>query len=57
MIAAMNYRHAFHAGNFADCVKHTILVWLLRALTPEEQGLVVGLARRGVNKVLAKVGQ
>jgi 23S rRNA (adenine2030-N6)-methyltransferase len=28
----MNYRHAFHAGNFADCMKHTLLVWLLRAL-------------------------
>ena len=28
----MNYRHAFHAGNFADCMKHALLVWLLRAL-------------------------
>jgi 23S rRNA (adenine2030-N6)-methyltransferase len=28
----MNYRHAFHAGNFADCVKHAVLIWLLRAL-------------------------
>ena len=28
----MNYRHAYHAGNFADCVKHAVLVWLLRAL-------------------------
>jgi 23S rRNA (adenine2030-N6)-methyltransferase len=28
----MNYRHAFHAGNFADCVKHALLVWLLDAL-------------------------
>ena len=28
----MNYRHAFHAGNFADCVKHALLVALLRAL-------------------------
>ena len=28
----MNYRHAFHAGNFADCVKHALLVWLLRAM-------------------------
>ncbi len=28
----MNYRHAFHAGNFADCVKHALLVWLVRAL-------------------------
>jgi 23S rRNA (adenine2030-N6)-methyltransferase len=28
----MNYRHAFHAGNFADCMKHAMLVWLLQAL-------------------------
>jgi 23S rRNA (adenine2030-N6)-methyltransferase len=28
----MNYRHVFHAGNFADAVKHALLVWLLRAL-------------------------
>jgi len=28
----LNYRHAFHAGNFADCMKHALLVWLLRAL-------------------------
>jgi len=28
----VNYRHAFHAGNFADCMKHALLVWLLRAL-------------------------
>jgi 23S rRNA (adenine2030-N6)-methyltransferase len=28
----VNYRHAFHAGNFADCMKHALLVWLLDAL-------------------------
>ncbi len=28
----MNYRHAFHAGNFADCLKHALVVWLLRAM-------------------------
>lgn len=28
----MNYRHAFHAGNFADCMKHALLLWLLQAL-------------------------
>jgi 23S rRNA (adenine2030-N6)-methyltransferase len=28
----VNYRHAFHAGNFADCFKHTLLIPLLRAL-------------------------
>jgi 23S rRNA (adenine2030-N6)-methyltransferase len=25
----MNYRHAYHAGNFADCFKHALLVLLL----------------------------
>jgi 23S rRNA (adenine2030-N6)-methyltransferase len=28
----LNYRHAFHAGNFADCMKHALLVWLVQAL-------------------------
>jgi len=23
----MNYRHAYHAGNFADVLKHAVLVW------------------------------
>ena len=26
----MNYRHSFHAGNFADLVKHALVLWLLR---------------------------
>lgn len=28
----MNYRHHFHAGNFADIMKHTVLVVVLEAL-------------------------
>ena len=28
----MNYRHAFHAGNFADVLKHAVLCALLRRL-------------------------
>ena len=28
----MNYRHAFHAGNAADCMKHALLAWMLGAL-------------------------
>jgi 23S rRNA (adenine2030-N6)-methyltransferase len=28
----MNYRHAFHAGAFSDCMKHALLVWLIDAL-------------------------
>ncbi len=33
----MKYRHSFHAGNFADVLKHTALVWLLRALTRKDK--------------------
>ena len=37
----LNYRHAFHAGNFADCMKHAVLVWLLRALQRKPAPLFV----------------
>jgi 23S rRNA (adenine2030-N6)-methyltransferase len=32
----MNYRHAFHAGNFADVVKHAVLVRVLEYLRRKE---------------------
>ena len=28
----MNYRHAYHAGNFADVLKHTVLLTLIESL-------------------------
>jgi len=28
----MNYRHSFHAGNFADLVKHALLLWLVERM-------------------------
>ncbi|HUH56842.1 MAG TPA: 23S rRNA (adenine(2030)-N(6))-methyltransferase RlmJ, partial [Rhodanobacter sp.] len=28
----MNYRHAYHAGNFADVLKHTVLHALIESL-------------------------
>ena len=37
----MNYRHAFHAGNFADCMKHALLVWMMRALARKPAGFMV----------------
>lgn len=37
----MNYRHAFHAGNFADLQKHAILLALLEALTAGDTPLSV----------------
>jgi 23S rRNA (adenine2030-N6)-methyltransferase len=35
----MNYRHAFHAGNFADVFKHAVLLALLDALTAKDKPL------------------
>ena len=37
----MNYRHAFHAGNFADCFKHALLVWLIGALQRKPAPIMV----------------
>jgi 23S rRNA (adenine2030-N6)-methyltransferase len=31
----MNYRHSFHAGNFADLVKHALVLWLMQARQAE----------------------
>ena len=35
----MNYRHAFHAGNHADALKHVVLLALCDALTAKPAGL------------------
>jgi 23S rRNA (adenine2030-N6)-methyltransferase len=37
----VNYRHAFHAGGFTDCMKHALLVALMRALQRKPAPLFV----------------
>ena len=37
----MNYRHAFHAGNFADVVKHVLLVALVERLAEKPKPMAV----------------
>ncbi|MEW9272778.1 23S rRNA (adenine(2030)-N(6))-methyltransferase RlmJ [Gluconobacter oxydans] len=37
----MNYRHIYHAGNFADCMKHALLLALIKALKRKPAGFVV----------------
>jgi len=37
----MNYRHGYHAGNFADVMKHLALCELLRLLTAKDKKLFV----------------
>lgn len=46
----MNYRHAFHAGNFADCMKHALLVWLLRALQRKPGAFAVLDTHAGIGR-------
>ena len=36
----MNYRHHFHAGNFADVMKHVLLLRLVRAMQRKDKGLL-----------------
>ena len=38
---ALNYRHHFHAGNFADLMKHALWMALLRQLTRKTAPLQV----------------
>ena len=37
----MNYRHAFHAGNFADLLKHALLIEAVAALTRDSRPLSI----------------
>jgi len=39
--AMFSYRHAFHAGNHADVLKHTVLIALLRHLIQKDAALTV----------------
>jgi 23S rRNA (adenine2030-N6)-methyltransferase len=46
----MNYRHAFHAGNFADCMKHALLVRLVCALQRKPAPLFILDTHAGVGR-------
>ena len=50
MAAGVNYRHAFHAGNAADCLKHAVLVWVLRALMRKDRPLFVLDTHAGIGR-------
>jgi 23S rRNA (adenine2030-N6)-methyltransferase len=46
----LNYRHAFHAGNFADCVKHALLIPLLRAMQRKDKPFVFLDTHAGIGR-------
>jgi 23S rRNA (adenine2030-N6)-methyltransferase len=47
-VAVVNYRHVYHAGNFADCVKHALLLVILRAMQRKDKPLMVLDTHAGV---------
>lgn len=46
----MNYRHAFHAGNFADVLKHLVFAWCLNSLTRKDKPFCVIDTHAGVGR-------
>jgi 23S rRNA (adenine2030-N6)-methyltransferase len=44
----MNYRHAFHAGNFADCMKHALLTRVLLYLQQKDAAFHVVDTHAGI---------
>jgi len=46
----MNYRHHFHAGNFADCMKHALLIELISAFHRKPAPYVVLDTHAGIGR-------
>jgi 23S rRNA (adenine2030-N6)-methyltransferase len=55
----LNYRHHYHAGNFADVAKHVLLVQLVRGMQRKEKGFLyldTHAGRGGYDLALAEQG-
>ena len=46
----MNYRHIYHAGNFADVFKHAVLARLVRYLKSKDKAFRVLDTHAGVGQ-------
>ena len=46
----MNYRHIYHAGNFADVFKHIVLIMLVQALTKKDKAILFMDTHAGIGK-------
>jgi 23S rRNA (adenine2030-N6)-methyltransferase len=46
----MNYRHEFHAGNFADCFKHALFLLLLRAMQRKDKPFLLLDTHAGIGR-------
>jgi 23S rRNA (adenine2030-N6)-methyltransferase len=46
----VNYRHLYHAGNFADVFKHVVLVRLLKGLQRKDKGFLYAETHAGAGR-------
>lgn len=46
----MNYRHIYHAGNFADVMKHALLIRLIRAMQRKEKPFLLLDTHAGIGR-------
>ena len=44
----MNYRHAFHAGNHADVLKHAVLARIINLMCRKEKPIMLLDAHAGI---------
>ena len=52
----MNYRHHFHAGNFADVMKHVLLLGLLEKLNQKDkENIVIATVTEALPNTLFRV--
>ena len=53
----LSYRHAFHAGNFADVLKHIVLLEVLDYLAQKEKPFCVIDTHAGAGKYAGRAGR
>jgi 23S rRNA (adenine2030-N6)-methyltransferase len=46
----MNYRHIYHAGNFADVMKHALLIPLIRSMQRKDKGFLLLDSHAGIGR-------
>ena len=53
----MNYRHIYHAGNFADVMKHALLIPLIRAMQRKEKPFLLLDTHAGIGHYNLQAGE
>ncbi len=54
---SVNYRHAYHAGNFADVLKHVVLSRLIEYLKRKDKAFRVIDTHAGIRTLRSRLGR